>query len=304
MRFDVPHPIPYQGSKRKLAPAILSFVQADRFERLIEPFAGSAAITLAAAKQRVCSRYVIGEILPPLAAIWQSIVDLPTSLIEGYHELWHSQHSNPRQRFNLVREQFNTDHDPAKLLFLLARCVKNSVRFSRDGDFNQSADRRRLGVRPETLRREILAAHNLLVGRCEVHCGDFRETLRKAGQKDIVYLDPPYEGVSGGRDSRYFAGVQRELLIGTISELNERRVQFLLSYDGTCGDKAYGKPLPSSLGLKHVLLDAGRSSQGTLSGRKWKTMESLYLSPGLAETRHLPAIVRRGVPTTQASLFH
>ncbi|MGH9794605.1 MAG: DNA adenine methylase [Candidatus Acidiferrales bacterium] len=303
MRFEAPHPIPYQGSKRQLAAAILSFVPSGKYERLIEPFAGSAAITLAAAQKRIFSRYTIGDVLPPLAAIWQAILHSPQKLVEEYRGLWNSQLSNPRQRFNDIREQFNRDHNPAKLLFLLARCVKNSVRFSRNGDFNQSADMRRLGVRPGTLKKEILAAHNLLSGRCQVLCGDFRQTLLKAGPRDIVYMDPPYEGVSRGRDSRYVAGVPRDLLVGALDELNHRGVQFLLSYDGTCGEKKYGEPLPASLGLRRVLLDAGRSSQATLSGRKWKTTESLYLSPGLSESDGLPELVRRGVPAGQASLF-
>lgn len=303
MRFDAPHPIPYQGSKRQLAAAILAFVPSGKYERLIEPFAGSAAITLAAAQRNLFSKHTIGDLLPPLAAIWQGILHSPQKLVEDYRNLWNSQLSSPAQQFNKIREQFNRDHDPAKLLFLLARCVKNSVRFSRNGEFNQSPDNRRLGVRPGTLKKEIIAAHNLLSGRCEVLCGDFRQVLQRAARDDIVYMDPPYEGVSQGRDSRYVAGVPRSLLVSTLDELNRRGVQYLLSYDGVCGEKTYGEPLPASLELRRVLLDAGRSSQATLSGRKWKTVESLYLSAGLAEDRHLPEIVRRRVPMSQASLF-
>ncbi|MCK4459049.1 MAG: DNA adenine methylase, partial [Methanosarcinales archaeon] len=44
----VPHPIPYQGSKRNIARTILSFFP-HQFDTLVEPFAGSAAISLAAA---------------------------------------------------------------------------------------------------------------------------------------------------------------------------------------------------------------------------------------------------------------
>ena len=44
----IPHPIPYQGSKRGIAEAILAYFP-QHVTRLIEPFAGSAAVTLAAA---------------------------------------------------------------------------------------------------------------------------------------------------------------------------------------------------------------------------------------------------------------
>ena len=39
--MKLPHPIPYQGSKRNLADQIMRFYP-DDFDRLIEPFAGSA----------------------------------------------------------------------------------------------------------------------------------------------------------------------------------------------------------------------------------------------------------------------
>ena len=82
MRFSVPHPIPYQGSKRRLAVAILSHVPAQRYNRLIEPFAGSAAVTLAAAKKGMFSSYVIGDLLEPLIQLWQSIIDDPNTVAE------------------------------------------------------------------------------------------------------------------------------------------------------------------------------------------------------------------------------
>ena len=57
---------------------------------------------------------------------------------------------------------------------------------------------------------------------------------------------------------------------------------FAVSYDGRTGDKTYGAPLPDSLGLTHLEIEAGRSTQSTLLGRDDITYESLYLSPELA----------------------
>src|SRR5438067_178745 len=181
MRFVAPHPIPYQGSKRLLAPAILSFIPKNRFSRLIEPFAGSAAISLAAAQKNLFEEHVMSDVLKPLTDIWQEILRHPGELSENYRALWRSQSkSNATKRFNEIREQFNGDQDPAKLLFLLARCVKNAVRFSAAGQFNQSPDRRRQGMHPDTMDEEIHAAHRLLQSNCQVLCGDFREVLNMA----------------------------------------------------------------------------------------------------------------------------
>jgi DNA adenine methylase len=44
----LPQPIPYQGSKRNIATQILRYAPRS-IERIIEPFAGSAAVSVAAA---------------------------------------------------------------------------------------------------------------------------------------------------------------------------------------------------------------------------------------------------------------
>ena len=44
MRLAAPHIVQYQGSKRILAPQILRYMP-KRFNRMVEPFAGSAAMS-------------------------------------------------------------------------------------------------------------------------------------------------------------------------------------------------------------------------------------------------------------------
>ncbi|MDD5502606.1 MAG: DNA adenine methylase [Candidatus Thermoplasmatota archaeon] len=63
--MNIPHPIPYQGSKRNLADEILRYFPAT-VETLHEPFAGSAAISLAAATQKKVRRFHINDLNKPL----------------------------------------------------------------------------------------------------------------------------------------------------------------------------------------------------------------------------------------------
>lgn len=276
----VPHVIPYQGSKRVLAARILATVEGRSFERMFEPFAGSAAITLAAASRKIASSHVLADTLQPLIEIWQAVITAPDALADAYAALWNEQHAEP-DHFTRVRGEFNAAPDPARLLYLLARCVKNAPRFNAAGEFNQSADKRRTGTRPETMRQSILDAAALLEGRATAHHGDATDTLATATPTDLVYLDPPWEGTTVGTDKRYHQGLQRERLIILLEELNRRGVPYLLSYDGSLGTKTYGDPLPDHLELARVDLDAGRSSQATLAGRADRTIEALYLSPAL-----------------------
>jgi DNA adenine methylase len=69
-------------------------------------------------------------------------------------------------------------------------------------------------------------------------------------------------------------------MIDALTILNDQRVPFILSYDGSCGERNYGEPLPETV-ARRIPLDAGRSSQATLNGRDDVTIESLYLSHGM-----------------------
>lgn len=276
-----PHPIPYQGSKRRLAPRILSYFPA-RVRTLYEPFAGSAALTLAAAAAERAESYRLSDSLEPLMRLWSEIVAGPDALAERYEALWARHESGAREAYEWARDEYNAEPRPAHLLYLLARCVKAAVRFNRAGEFNQSADRRRLGTHPERMAGRLQAAHALLAGRAHAGAADYVDATRDAGPDDLVYLDPPYQGTSRGRDERYAETLDFDRFVTYLGELRDRGVPFVVSFDGRTGRKRHGQPLPATLGLRHVELDAGRSSQATLLGRADRTIESLYLSPDLS----------------------
>jgi DNA adenine methylase len=276
----IPHPIPYQGSKRGLAQSICQYVP-DDVNTLFEPFAGSAAITLYAAKHQLARRFVIGDSLAPLMELWRQIIGQPEATAKEYEALWSGQTAHDYEYFYRVRDRFNSDHNPVDLLYLIARCVKNAVRFDRNGRFTQSVDKRRLGMRPAKMREAILQASTLLNGRTWLFCGDFKDCIACAEPNDLVYMDPPYQGTTYGRDKRYFAQVEREHLFAGLAHLNSHHVPFMLSYDGMSGHMVYGEELPVSLDVHRIFLHAGRSSQATLNGREAFTVESLYLSNSL-----------------------
>lgn len=275
-----PHVIPYQGSKRKIAAEIVKYIPFDT-NCLYEPFVGSAAITLSAAANRLAKQYVIGDKLDSLSELWQKIIDEPRQIAEDYYAMYTEQLSDPLNYYLCVRNRYNTERSPSALLFLIARCVKNSIRFNSSGEFNQSADKRRLGMHPQKLLRELLRTSALLKGHTRVVSGDFRHIIRHATKRDFIYMDPPWQGTSGPRDSRYAHLLDINELIAELESLNKRGIPFVLSFDGTCGVKAYGNELPSSLNLLKVSIAAGRSTQATLLGRDEQTVESLYLSPGI-----------------------
>ncbi len=278
----IPHPIPYQGSKRRLASDLLAYLPADT-PRLVEPFAGSGALSLAAAAQKRASAFYLNDINAPLMSLWDAILTQPEKLAERYDWLWHKQLEDRRRYYDRVRDRFNHTHRPYYLLYLLARCVKASVRYNAQGEFNQSPDNRRKGKHPDKMHREIAGAAALLQGKTTVSALDYRDVLQALQPDDVVYMDPPYQGVAAGRDPRYLQSVIFEEFVAALEDLNRRRVAYLVSYDGRTGEKSFGQALPASLNLIHKEINAGRSSQATLLGRRATTYESLYLSPALVE---------------------
>jgi DNA adenine methylase len=299
----IPHPIPYQGSKRNLAKYILPFFPL-KVKMLFEPFAGSAAISIAAALQSKAESYHLNDINQPLVALWDEIIHNPASIAAQYESLWREQQGIERKYYDIVRDHFNQTKRPDYLLYLLARCVKASVRYNANGDFNQSPDNRRLGRAPELMKADILVVSRLLRNKVKVTSVDYKEILALATPEDLIYLDPPYQGVSVTGDPRYYRGVDLAEFLQELGHLNQRDVPFILSYDGRTGQKSYGSAMPETLGMVRLEIDAGRSTQATLLGRDDVTFESVYLSRNLvAKLRLAPRAMIAHQVIRQLALF-
>lgn len=210
-------------------------------------------------------------------------MDSPSDIASFYAQVWNGQQLDSVEHYSRIREDFNRTQNPRLFLYLLAGSVKGSVRYNSDGFFNQSPDKRRSGTRPERMRLNISGVSTLLQGKTIFSCMDYREVLVRAGTKDLVYMDPPYQGVCGDRDGRYFSGINHNDFVIALEELNSRNISFIVSYDGRHGGKTFGELLPDSLSLTRIELDAGRSSQSTLLGLDENTFESLHLSQSLTK---------------------
>jgi DNA adenine methylase len=288
----IPHPIPYQGSKRNLAEDILRYFPPE-INTLYEPFAGSAAITIAAAVKGLAKHYHINDLNKPLTGLWKAIIETPELISAQYESLWQKQLANPRKFYNKVRDEFNMTGRSDLFLYLLARCVKASVRYNSQGEFNQSPDNRRKGMLPKTMKLHILGVSYLLKGKTTISSVNYRDILEKVTNRDFVYMDPPYQGVCGNRDTRYLQSVQFCEFVEALKSLNNNGIRYIVSYDGRTGTKTHGRKLPDDLNLTLIELYAGRSSQSTLLSRDAVTIESLYLSSSLVnELVNVPIVYK------------
>lgn len=277
-----PQPIPYQGSKRALAPFILNYFP-EGLGRLIEPFAGSAAVSIAAAMRNKAKNFIINDINESLIDLLKIIINEPAQISSAYEKLWNEQLGNEKEFFLATRERFNKEKRSDDFLYVLARCIKGAVRYNANGDFNQSADNRRKGKNPINMKQEIFALSNYLIDKTEFHSTDYSEIFAMANEEDLIYMDPPYQGTCKNRDPRYYSGILFDQFVSNLELLNQRNISYLISYDGKTGDKTYGEDLPDHLNLKKIMIEVGRSTQSTLLGQSDITYEALYLSDSLVQ---------------------
>ena len=288
---SVPQAMPYQGSKRRIAREILGHFPT-AVKRMVEPFAGSAAISTHAVANLEVKRVWLNDAHEPLMRLWIEILSDPSGLASGYARLWRPNPVHDDADYYGARDRFNELHDPADFLYVLARCVKAAVRYNGSGMFNNSPDKRRRGARPEEMRRRLLIVHGVLAGRTRLTSLGYERVLRGCTPDDFVYMDPPYQGTRGSRDRRYWGRFSHDEFCGELERLNKREVPFALSYDGRLGPKTYGRGMPESLNLRRVVIRAGRSTQSTLLGRTDDTYESLYLSPHAVRLRGNAGLLR------------
>jgi len=302
--MKLPHPIPYQGSKRNLADQILRYFP-DDFHRLIEPFAGSAAISVATAFYYKANKFVINDINQPLVSLWNEIINNPTQTIKKYYDIWNGQLGNEEEYYYHIRAKFNETKKPEYLLFLLAKCVKAAVRYNTNGEFNQSPDKRRLGRNPQMMREDILRVSHLLKNKVELYSTDYTNILEKATEYDFIYMDPPYQGTGVNGGFNYAGNIDFDDLIISLYELNKKKIPFILSFDGRTENKTYGRPLPEGLNLTKIEINAGRSTQATLLNRKEYTYEAIYLSPVLCQRIDIstPRIYKKSLQTELFDIY-
>ena len=163
--MKIPHLVQYQGSKRNLADQIIHYFP-DNFDRLIEPFSGMAAISVACAFHKFTQEFLINDLNPALSDLLKLVVNEPDTVYQKYKKIWCG-HQTSSDHYNNMRDVFNKTGDPVIFLYLLARCVKGSVRYNGAGEFNQSPDKRRLGTSPDRMKANIFSISSLFINKCK-----------------------------------------------------------------------------------------------------------------------------------------
>ena len=232
-------------------------------------------------------KFILNDVNNQVIDLLDKCINEPEKLSANYEKIWNGQfeegensvdyYYKKRKEFNKLREQ----PDAALTLFILARVAKGAIRYNQQGEMNQICDKRRNGTRPSNIKKNALAISALLKNKTTFFCRDYQEILEMAVSGDLVYMDPPYQGVSNGVTSRYVQSLSFETFVESLEKLNKRGIDYIVSYDGKNDNGKFGRDLPEELNLQHILINAGRSAQGNLNGKKIITYESLYISSNI-----------------------
>src|SRR5438445_6865531 len=113
--MSLPQPFQYQGSKRALASLILRYLP-ENVTRLVEPFCGSAAVSIAAASRGRAKEFWLNDFNKPLAKLLALMINDPKNISKFYEELWRADHEDALEHYYQVRESFNRTRDARLLL--------------------------------------------------------------------------------------------------------------------------------------------------------------------------------------------
>lgn len=260
--------VKWTGSKRLVAREIADLLPDDG--TYYEPFVGSGAVLYAANP----SNAVAGDRCEPLVELWRLVRDDPERLAQYYRRAWHRLRDEGEDAYYDIREQFNDDRDPRKLLFLTRTSVNGLVRFNDDGEFNASLHLSRDGMRPTDLAG-VLSEWSRRLNGVDFRADDYADTLAGATAGDVVFLDPPYFNA----DTLYYGEFDVDRFLDELKRLRDAGVRYALTLDGTAGDHEYAAEVPEWAYEERRSLETGTSPyRKVVGGETADVTQSLYLS--------------------------
>ena len=192
-------PLRYPGGKGKLSKFMAAVVRANGLSdgRYIEPYAGGAGIAWELLITGVVRRVLINDISPRVFAFWTSVLSHTDELCRRIRDVPLSVEEWDRQKHIFCRPEDASTLDLGVSCFYLNRTNRSGIlnggliggrnqhgKWRMDARFNREDLVRRI--------RKIAECR----GRIEVTCSDAVALLREKsggfGEKDLIYIDPPY----------------------------------------------------------------------------------------------------------------
>lgn len=221
----------WAGNKLRIIDRVREHLPAGK--RLVEPFAGSAAVFL----NTDFDNYLLCDSNRDLIGLYTLLQKRGEKFIEQAEELFTAR-NNHADSYYTLRDEFNTCTKPtrrAALFIYLNRHGYNGLcRYNASGGFNVPFGRYK---RPYFPAAEMLAFHEK-AQHAEFRHQDFTTTFGQVKKGDVVYCDPPYLPLSSSANfTSYSAGgfslSQQEELAKRALKVANRGIPVLISNHDT-----------------------------------------------------------------------
>ncbi len=218
----------WAGNKFRIMDKIHEMLPPDG-KRLIEPFAGSAAVFL----NTNYEHYLISDSNPDLINLYNILKKEGNDFIK-YCKRYFTEKNNASEKYYSYREQFNKTTEirrrSALFIYLNRHGYNGLCRYNSKGGFNVPFGRYKKPYFPE---KEMLEFHHK-AKHATFKISNFDKIMTKSKQGDVIYCDPPYVPLSSSANfTTYSSGgfiMDQQQQLSTLAEkLAKRGIPVLIS---------------------------------------------------------------------------
>lgn len=171
----------WAGGKRWLANQ--GIPKPGNYRRLVEPFAGSAAVFFSLKPKNALLADVNEELINLFRIVRDNPVELQLRMVNHHNS--HSQEYYYSQRATIYSDALDR---AARTLYLNRTCWNGLYRVNRRGEFNVP-----IGTKSSVMwQGEEFLKYAALLKNASILCQDFEKTINGCGEGDYLFVDPPY----------------------------------------------------------------------------------------------------------------
>ncbi len=228
--------VKWAGGKRQLMESITPLLP-KRISSYCDPFLGGGAVFFSLQPKKA----VVNDLNQDLMLVYETIRDDVDALISSLQT-----HENTADYYYMMRDMdrdkkaysaLSRVEKASRLLYLNKTCFNGLFRVNSSGEFNTPFGHYK---NPNIVNEPVLRAVSQYFSASSItFCSeDFSQTLERVGKGSFVYLDPPYDPLSGtanftGYNQGGFGRAEQIRLKEACDRLTKRGVKFMLSNSAT-----------------------------------------------------------------------
>lgn len=163
----------------------------------VEPFVGGGAVFFHIAQNYSnIKHFYLLDVNEDLVNCYNEIKTNVDALIEELRSLEAAllrKRSGRKDFYYDIRDKFNADNSPAKLIFLNKTCYNGLYRVNRNGEFNVPFGDYK---NPTICNEQNLRSVSEVLQKANIFCRDFTDSEKHIDNRSFVYFDPPYRPLS------------------------------------------------------------------------------------------------------------